>query len=650
MLNGPTATCLIDEGRLREALRAADVTVLLPVLFQLTGDRRWLSDRYRPGRMRGMLVDPTGGLDETVLEEIREAAHAELLRWAAGAAPAVPAPTGDLLRELMEFSTGDPVRGRYVEMHALDMGFSAEPPQPRVGDRRPDFTVVVIGAGLGGLYSAMRLQEAGIRHVVLEKADCAGGTWRDNRYPGAGVDVPSHLYSFSFFPKDWPAHFSKRDDVVSYIDDFIAEYDLLPRIRFGVEVTGADWDNESRIWTVHTREVDGTVGTVVGNAVISAVGIFGHPKEPEIPGRERFAGPVFHSARWPQDLDLTGKRLAVVGTGASAMQIVPAVVDTVGGLDIYQRSAQWVSPTPTYGDPINPDVRWLAATVPFYHRWMRFRLAWVFCDKLHPSLTMDPEWEDENSINEHNEKHRQFLLGYMRDKLADRPDLQAKALPSFPPYGKRMLLDNGWFDALTRPHTELITSGVRELTAHGIVDSEGVERPADVVVLSTGFEVQRYLLPMEIRGRSGKALREIWQDDDARAYLGITAPDFPNLFFVYGPNTNGSGGSYMLLAEAQIGYIMRLLTGMLTNDIDAVEPKRARFDDYNAEVDHAHESLIWQHPNLSTYYRNDRGRVVVNSPWTVLGYWERLRDGDLNDFLITEGRAAQAATLGSATS
>lgn len=625
----------VDENRLRTALSSADISVLLPVLHQLTGDDRWLSDRYRPSAVRGMLVDATGGLSAPVMAEIREAAVTAVLAWSRGElTPASARPVGAELNRLMCLCTQEEVPGGYADMWASDLGFA-----PRDGYLLPDgvqsgdYKVIVIGAGLGGMLSALMLRETGVDHVVLERSDGPGGTWRDNIYPGAGVDVPSHLYSFSFFPRNWAVHFAKQPDVFSYIQEFVDHYELEESVTYGAEVSGAIWDEGTQRWTVRYRK-DGEQCEVVANAVIGALGLFSHPKMPDIPGMAEFSGEIFHSARWPKGLDLSGKRVAVIGTGASAMQIVPAIAGKVDHLDVYQRSAQWVSPAPTYGQPVDEDVRWLIDNVPFYREWTRFRLAWVFSDRLHPSLQVDPDWSAPGSINAHNDKHRRFLLGYMTDKLKDRPDLLEKARPDYPPYGKRMLLDNGWFDALVRPDVELIDRGVTRFTATGIVDGDGVERPVDIVVMSTGFDVHRYMYPLDVRGRSGVSLDEVWQGDNPRAHLGITVPDFPNLFLLWGPNTNGSGGSYMLLAETQLEYIMRLIGQMIARGVSAIEPWQEDFERYNREVDRAHDAMIWSHPDLSTYYRNDSGRVTVNSPWMVLGYWEKLRNPDIDDFRI----------------
>jgi 4-hydroxyacetophenone monooxygenase len=275
--------------------------------------------------------------------------------------------------------------------------------------------------------------------------------------------------------------------------------------------------------------------------------------------------------------------------------------------------------------------------VPFYFNWYRFKLSWTFNDKVHPSLQRDPSWPHaDRSVNEINEGHRRFFTRYIERELEGRPDLFVKAMPDYPPFGKRMLLDNGWYRALRMPNVELITDAVSALDSTGVVSQEGTHREVDVVVFATGFEAQRPTYPMEIRGLGGRTLREAWDDDDARAYLGVSSPGFPNLFFMYGPNTNlGHGGSFTFLAERQGRYIVDLLCGALGGGWTVMDCKPDVHDRYNEELDAAHERMIWTHPGMTTWYRNRRGRVVTNMPWRVVEYWAMTRRARLDDYKLT---------------
>ncbi|MCG2621214.1 NAD(P)/FAD-dependent oxidoreductase [Arthrobacter sp. I2-34] len=634
----------IDIERLDGALAVANLPSLVMVLFQLTGDERWIRDPYRPTKPKGMSDHDSGGFSDEVQQQIRAAVREAILEWAQGAPIAVPTPTGSLLRELMTICVNEEVPDSYEPMIAEQMGF-ADPiriPDVSNGGTTPvDFSVVIIGAGISGLLASLRLREAGVPNVVFERESDIGGVWRTNRYPGAGVDTPSHLYSFSFYRRNWSRYYGKRDEVIEYLEDFTDHFNLRPGIRFNTRVISAVYDEASQKWTVTVENPDGSVESVVANAVISAVGIFSEPNVPDIPGAESFNGPVFHSSYWPADLDVEGKRVAVIGSGASAMQIVPAIVGKPSQITIFQRTPQWAAPANKYFEHVDDDVRWLMDTVPFYQDWYRFRLAWMFNDKVQPTLFRDPEWEHpDRSLNAANDRHRASLTKYILGKLEGREDLQAIAVPDYPPYGKRMLIDNGWFDAIKRPDVEIIPSSAARITETGVVSASGEEREADIIVLSTGFHSGRFLLPLEVRGRAGESLRETWEDDNARAFQGIAAPSFPNLFFLYGPNTNGSGGSFLYLGESQVGHVVSLITSMISQGKAAVEPRRDRYEEYNARIDDLLGQMVWSHQGVDTYYRNSKGRVVTNMPWSVVEYWSLMREPDLDNFVFEDKKGA----------
>ncbi len=640
----------VPDQQLRAAVEGGNVPTLLAVLIQLSGDAKWRGSQYRPTRSRGMDDNHTGGLPELVQQEIRAAAVQAIQEWQHGKAPAMPDLHGEELMELMDFVMGEEVPHEFGPMMAELMTAelrtaeltTAEltklrPPTPR----RPHsgaagFSVVVIGSGISGMLASIKLTEAGIQHVVLEKNAEVGGSWWENRYPGAGVDTPSYLYSYSFFPRSWSTHFGKRDEVQRYLSDLADAYDLRSVTRFGAEVVDAVYDDAAQEWAVTITEASGT-SSIRANAVITAVGLLNRPKVPPLPGLDTFDGAIFHSARWPQGLDLTGKRVAIVGSGASAMQIGPAIAGTVDQLTVFQRSPQWIAPNADYFSPVTDQAHWLMENVPAYRAWYRVRLSWIFNDKVHPTLQVDPNWPEKSlSINEINHGHRAFYTKYLTKRLAGRPDLVAKSLPNYPPFGKRMLLDNGWYTMLTRPNVELVTEAVTAVTPAGLISDSGTEREFDVVILATGFHTDRLLYPMDIVGRSGRSTREIWGEHDAKAYLGITVPDFPNLFITCGPNTAlGHGGSYITIAECQVRYIVDMLATMVNNRWGAVECRPEVNEKYNAAVDDAHSRMVWAHPGMTNWYRNDAGRVVAVLPWRIVDYWTLTRTVDPADF-VTE--------------
>ncbi|MEN3279364.1 MAG: 4-hydroxyacetophenone monooxygenase [Solirubrobacteraceae bacterium] len=631
-------------GELREALEVANVPTLLPVLVQLTGDRRWLGERYRPLRNRGLGDNPTGGLPDEVQREVREAALEAIEAWRDGQPPALPEPGEELLVEMLGVAMGEPVPAEYGPMLAAELrvglGDGEAPPQRLAV---PDgFNVLIVGAGVSGLATAIRMQEAGIPYAVVEKHDTVGGTWLENRYPGCGVDTPSALYSFSFAQHDWSRHFALRDELHAYLEAVADDADVRERIRFGTEVLAAAYDEAAQGWAVTVRRPDGSTGTLRASVVISAVGAFNKPKWSDLPGLSSFTGPVAHTARWPSDLELAGRRVAVIGSGASAMQLVPAIAGEVESLTVFQRSPGWAAPFEQLHVEVPEPLRLLAREVPLYRVWYRLRAGWTFNDRVHEALQKDPSWpHPERSVNAINDAHRRFFTRYIEAELGDRTDLIEKVLPDSPPYGKRILLDNGWYRSLTRENVELVTDPIAEVRPDRIVTSAGAEHEVDVIVCATGFDVVRFLAPMDVRGRSGRTLRATWDDDDSRAYLGLAVPDFPNLFMVYGPNTQaGHGGSLIGTAEAQLHYVMDLLAQMLRGGIGAVECRPEVYEDYNRRVDEAHERMVWTHPGMATYYRNSRGRVVVNTPWRVVDFWRMTRAADLGDYLVEPCRAA----------
>jgi 4-hydroxyacetophenone monooxygenase len=634
-----------DRARFTEALLAANLPTVLMLLVQLTGDLRWLEEPYRPARPRGLAEDEAGGLPEPERTEIRGAALEAILAWRAGTPVAIPTPSPDLVARMLGVSMGEPVPPEHGPLFA-EMLRPEAATDPRPGAAAPaGFRVLIVGAGFSGLGIAIRLRQLGVEFTIVDRRTEVGGTWQENRYPGAGVDVPSHLYSYSFARYDWSHYFARRDEIHSYIQDVADTFDLGRHIRFCTSVRDARYREDEQRWEVTVDGPDGASEVLRADVLISAVGAFNTPVLPAINGLDGFRGEAFHTARWPDDLDLAGKRVAVIGNGASAMQVVPAIAGEVGALRVFQRSPQWMQPFGKMMGPVPDAVRFLMREVELYQSWYRLRWAWIFHDKLHPTFQKDPEWpHPERAVCAANDGHRRYLADYISSKLADHPELLAKALPDYPPFGKRMLLDWGWFEALTRDNVELVTDRIAEVQADRIVTADGVEHPVDVIAMATGFDVVRFVSSFEVYGRSGRTLREAWDDDDGRAYLGLAVPDFPNFFVLYGPNTQpGHGGSLIHTVERQIHYITDLLGQMFAGGLGAVECRTEVFDDYNKRVDAAHEAMIWTHPGMTTYYRNSRNRVVVNMPFTNLEFWHMTGRADLDEYRVEPAGGVERA-------
>lgn len=636
------------EAKLRAAVSEANIPTLLMVIVQMTGDLRWLEDPFRPSKNRGLGDNDTGGLDVHVQTQIRDAAFKAILAWHNGKPLALPAPSRQLLVDMLSVSMGETVPIEYADLIVHELGLDeqqVEEEEAPVGATPPEgFRAVIIGAGASGLCAAVNLHKAGIPYTIVERNPEIGGVWFENRYPGAGVDTPSHLYCFSFAKNDWTRYFADQEELRAYFNRVADDFGVRPNINFETEVVAAVYDEPAQEWELELTRADGGVDTIRANLVISAVGAFNKPKWPSIKGLDRFAGPVAHTARWPDDLDLTGKRVAVIGNGASAMQLVPAVADKVQSLTIFQHSPQWAAPFEQFQKKIPEAVRWLFLNVPLYEAWYRLRLAWTFNDRIHDALQKDANWaHPERSINEINDAHRRYFTRHIVSELGDRQDLVDKVLPKYPPFGKRMLLDNGWFRTLTRDNVELVTDHISEIRHDRLLTQSGSQHEADVLVIATGFDVVRFLAPMKVIGRGGTSLDDVWQGDDARAYLGAAIPGFPNFFCLYGPNTQfGHGGSLIFMLELQMHYVMDLIKQMLANGLYSVECRQDVHDEYNERVDAAHDRMVWTHPGMDVYYRNSRGRVVVNNPFKIVDFWHFVQEADIADYVVMPAPAHDA--------
>lgn len=632
----------LDRQRLEEAVAMANVPVLELVLVQLTGEMHWLEPPYAPTRNRGLDDNAEGGLPPHLQQEVRAAAVEAIAAWLDGRPVALAHPSEDLLVRMLGISMGEPVPDEYGPLIAHELSVANGPePVPAI-DAPEGFHVLVVGAGLSGLAMARRLQEAGVPFSVVEKNPTVGGTWLENRYPGAAVDTPSNLYSFSFAPYRWSSVFADRDELHRYLEEL--SQPVRDAIEFETAVESMRFDEEAQSWIVTTVR-DGERTERVFSFVITAVGGLNRPKLPAIDGLEDFGGPVVHTARWPEDLSVTGKRVGVIGNGASAMQVVPAIAEEVAHLDVFQRSPQWAAPFDQYQQPIPDPLKDLIQAVPLYRIWSRLRSGWTFNDRVFDALQKDPEWEHpDRAVSAINDAHRRHFVRYLEGKLEGRPDLIRKVTPSYPPFGKRILLDTGWYDTLLRDDVELVTERIERIEPGAVLTADGRRHPVDVLVCATGFDATRFLAPMEIEGRDGHDLRTDWDDDDARAYMGVAVAGYPNLFMLYGPNSQaGHGGSLVGTAEVQIHHVLDALQKMLAAGAGTIEVRREAYERFTTDVDARHERMIWTHPGMDTYYRNTRGRVVVSTPFRVVDYWHMAREADLEDYELTPAHEREVA-------
>lgn len=623
----------------REAAGQVDAP-LLAALARLTGDDTLIPDDLKPDL--GNPLDPTGGWGPDKVARAEELAFQAITGWRDRGCPA-PAPADrERVRRIMDFTVGGSLPEHYVDLFLEELGGAGDDlrapawSKPDLDADRP-FLVVVVGAGMSGLLAAHRLKQAGVDFVVLEKNAGLGGTWYENTYPGCRVDVANHFYSYSCAQNaDWPQHYSSQKVLLRYFEDFATERGLTDHIRLSTEVTEAVWSEETCSWRLQVQGPGG-VEELVAQAVVMAVGQLNRPHLPEIPGVADFGGASFHSAQWDHSVDLKDKRVAVIGTGASAVQFIPVVAAEAGQLTIYQRTPNWLVPVEHYQDEIPAPKRWLFRHVPGYNEWYRLWLFYRMSDGLLPATEVDPDWEDSRSVGPVNELMRAFMTAYLEMQADGDQELLAKAVPSYPPFSKRMLMDNGsWFSTLKRPNVELVTDGIERITSGGVVTADGTERPADVIVYGTGFLASHFLTPMRVVGRGGREIHDHWAGEP-RAYLGITVPGYPNFFCLYGPNTNiVVNGSIIYFSECEVRYLIGCLELLLAGGHGALDVRPDVHDAYNVEVDDGNLRRVWGVAHVNTWYKNAKGRVTQNWPFTLQEYWDRSRRPEPSDYEFLE--------------
>ena len=613
---------------IRQSVEQADLPSLMVTLAVLTGDISLIGPDVKPP-VTPMRVEiaPQGGMSKEMQEKAKCLATAALIAFRDSGQQGNAIPSASLLTQCMQYLLPRDID----ELRPLlehEMGFTKDPGAPEWTKENvaPDvkFRVAVIGAGVSGIAAGYRLQQTQLDFTMYEKNEDVGGVWWENRYPGCRLDTPNFAYSLSFAQKqDWPQQFSRQPEIQSYLATVASASGLRGHIRFGTEVDAMRFNEDRATWTLSVRDRSGGVTEEEFNAVITAVGILSRPSLPDIPGLDAFKGRIVHSAVWPEGLDLTGKRVAMVGTGASAFQIAPSIVDQVASLEIFQRSPPWMLPTPTYHDDIAPGMQWLLKHVPFYGRWLRF---WQFCISIEgrlPLTAVEDDWDHPVSVGRANEELRQGCLRWLATQYHDRPDLLEKMTPNYPPTSKRMLRDNGvWAAMLKKPHVELNTTSIEQFTPEGIRTKDGVLHAVDVVICATGFKASDFLAPMEITGSGGRQLhRDCW-DGDCRAYLGISVPGFPNLFMTAGPNTAVViNGSAIFSSECQVEYSLRAIRYLLETGQKAMNCKQAPFVDYNKWIDAGNLKRSWGSPRGNGWYKNKKGRASQTWPFGMLDYW-----------------------------
>lgn len=619
----------------------ADPMVLRGLLYQLTGD-----EEAAAVEVTGQAgIDPSRIASENgaALLRAKAVAFLERCRDSGGAADIGPR---ERLPRSLALAAGVPEvppedLPLWLEELALDpyaRGLKWEhPPAP---DRLREFPVVVIGAGMGGLNAAVQLKHAGIDFTVIEKNSGVGGTWFENRYPGARVDSASRAYAHIFgvdFVFSGP--YCVRDENQRYFNWVADNFGVREHIVFDTEVVCLTWDEASATWEILAKGPDGQ-RTWRARAVISAVGLLSRPSVPDFPGAEEFAGAAFHSARWPDGLDYAGKRIGVIGSGCSGAQLVPEVTRQAGHVYSFQRTPQWLFDRKGYLSPFPDQVTWLDRNFPYYTNFMRFRANWLASPYLsEPVRIIDPDYHDPYARSAVNKRLRDERVAFIQRKLGHRPDLAAKMIPPHPPFSARPIqVDSDYclYDALLRDNVTLVTDGIERITPNGVRTADGTEHELDILVYATGFRANECLWPMQVNGIGGRSVQDLWAADGPRAYGGVMMPGFPNLFLIYGPNMNSYGGLGVInLEEMAARYALACIQRLITGGDRSVDVTYEAYLRYNAELDEREKIKIYSDPRARSYYRNDQGRSAVNCPFTGTEMWHRLRTPDYRDLIVT---------------
>ena len=625
-----------SDEEIAEALLDVSIPTLMLSLVHMSGDAGLIRGELKPAGL--FLNEVQGYMSEADKAAVRKIAL-EVIADYRDRGCQEPEPIGpELLQEMMQWLVCEPVPAEYVPMLLEEMELDGTDSRAVLGTPADNFPVVVIGCGESGLLAGIRLKEAGIPFTIVEKNEGVGGTWWQNSYPGARVDVGNHFYCYSFEPTDqWTHFFAEQPELQAYFQTVMDKYDIGRHVLWETEVTEASWDDDIATWSVTARDRTGVTTTLTARAVISAVGQLNRPHLPDIEGQRGFAGPAFHSSDWDHSVDLRGLRVAMIGAGASGFQIAPAIADEVESLTVYQRTAQWMFPNPNYHAEIGPGVQWALRHLPFYGRWYRFLLFWPGCDKGLEAARVDADYPDQQkAVSEINEITRIMFTEWIASQVGDDPELLAKVVPGYPATGKRTLQDNGsWLRTLTRANVELVRAGIDHIESDAVVTEDGTRYPADIIVYATGFQANKMLWPMTIRGRDGELLSERWGQRPS-AYLGITVPGYPNFFCMYGPGTNlAHGGSLIFHSECQMRYITECLELLINGGHACLEPREDKATEWHERSQAEMRKMVWSQPSIKhSFYKNSFGEVHILSPWRLVDYWSWTREPNRDDFVI----------------
>jgi len=625
-----------DSPELEEALKQANLQTLLMVYVHLTHDESMLE------AFKVHIHPPYTNPDYQIPQECIDDLLTKLRRvlTTPGAARSDDPPQA-LMQKMMSVGVSEHVDDEFVPMMLEQAGFqrpAARKEQPGRLSPPPGFTVLVIGAGLSGLLAGIELERAGYQYVIIEKNEEVGGTWWKNRYPGVGVDTPSHFYSYSFeISAEWNHYHPHGADMREYFRSAADKYDQRRNIRFNTRVLELAFDQKNAVWNVSVENLKtGAKEVIRANAVFNAFGPADRWSLPDIPGIDSYKGIITHTAGYDESIDLKGKKVAVIGTGASSAQVVATIAEEVGEMAVFMRSKHWVINNPEITREVPEMVKWAMRHIPHYKEWFRFRVFWFAADGLYPNVVKDPSYPPDGiAVSAMNEGMRQYALAHMQAKLGDRPDLIEKLTPDFPIFSKRVIMDGGWYDALKRPNVTLEITPIEAITPTGIRMQNGTEYQFDVIICATGFHFAKVVKDLPIKGRDGHDLEVDWADEEERAYMGTTIPGYPNYFLSVGPNAGPNhAGGLNIVSEAQVHYMIECLDYMLASGAKTIEPTQAAFERHNRRIDGQMEKMIWTHPKSRSYYQNSKGRPIGPWPFRLVDLWNEMRGPIQEDYRL----------------
>jgi 4-hydroxyacetophenone monooxygenase len=623
-----------SDQTIHDAIALADPMVLRGLLYQLTGDES-LANMQIATETVGYLrvhelknqsdVDTIRARAETFLHDYRDAGASE-----------PPIGPSERLPRSLALVAGEPVPEHELEFFLEELALNpwargTEWSAQSAAKALADFSVLIIGAGLGGLNAAVHLKRLGIPFRIVDKNPDVGGTWYENRYPGCRVDSPSRMYKHIFGVNYvYPGPFCVQADNEKYFNWVADTFDVRGDVDFETEVLSLAWDDAESRWVASTTGPAGQ-REYRADAVISSVGFLSRPNVPNIEGAAGFNGALFHASRWSADLEIAGKRIAVIGSGCTSYQMVPQLVrERAAQTYIFQRTPSWCFDVPGYLDPFDERLVWLEKNFPYLSNFSRFRQAYlVGPERVYELGVADPEWQDPLTMGELNQQMRNLRLEFMQKKFADRPDLLENMLPQVPPLASRpVLVDPNYsiYDVLLSGKTLLITEGIRRITERGIETVDDVEHEVDVIVYATGYRAQEYLAPMHVTGRDGVTTGALWAEDGPRAYLGSMLPGFPNFFMVYGPNTNGAFQT-PTYHELMTRFALECIRGLIEHGRKTIEVTPEAYWRFNREVDRAEAQTIWGRIKADNYFTNAKfDRSPTQAPFHGMRIWRWLRD------------------------